>query len=85
MPPSLPDVAGLMRPPDFNSESAPGSPVQPGAIVVANNNDGADSHVVVDHSLTNAFSELSGDSATASSEEAAQHVENGSARRLPAA
>jgi hypothetical protein len=36
MPPSLPDVAGLMRPPDFNSESAPGLPVQPGAMVVAN-------------------------------------------------
>jgi hypothetical protein len=59
--------------------------VRLGVIVVANNNDGADSHVVFDHSLTNAFSELSSDSATASSEEAAQHVENGSARRLPAA
>jgi hypothetical protein len=42
----LPDVAGLMGPPDFNSESAPGLPVRLDAIVVNNNNDCADPHVV---------------------------------------
>jgi hypothetical protein len=60
--------------------------VRPGAIVVANKTDCADSHVVFEHPSTNALERtVQVVSATASSEEAAKHVENRSARRLPAA
>ena len=60
--------------------------MRPGAIVVANKTDCADSHVVFENpSRMHWNGTVQVVSATASSEEAAKHVENRSAGRLAAA